>query len=159
MRLLLWLFMGAGEDAKPGTCMGPSLHRNLWHTACKAKLNNCGRELTREEGCQWFLGFAIPSSLFLLGTSSGQRLIMATSAAVVMLDLSRSNLHWAVSMWLGGIPRGSCLGAGCCGAVALQPFGWRWSSTIRLWTGLTLDDYSWGKMVEFAGFCLSKSLK
>lgn len=34
-----------------------------------------------------------------------------------------SNLHWAVSVQLGGIPRGSCLGTGCCWAVALQPFG------------------------------------
>lgn len=33
-----------------------------------------------------------------------------------------SNLHWAVSVQLGSIPRGSCLSTGCCWAVALQPF-------------------------------------
>lgn len=80
-------------DAKPGTSIGPNgqkpLTHSRWHRACKVELNACGKELTRGEGCQCFLGFAIASSHSLLGTSSGQRLILATSGAVVMLGHSR----------------------------------------------------------------------
>lgn len=118
-------------DCKPGTSVGPSLDRNHWRTTGDAEGQaQCSWQRTdKERGLPMISGLCHSQLTLLAGqqfrseTHHGH--ICSNSHVGSFQAAPWSNLHWAVSVHLGGIPRGSCLSAGCCWDVALQPFGWK----------------------------------
>lgn len=117
-------------DAKPGTSMGTSLDRNHWHTAGDAEharpsSKSVAENWQGERAATDFWALPLPAHTACWAPIQVRDSSWLHLQQWLCWTIPWSNLHWAVSVQLGSIPRGSCLSTGCCWAVALQPFVWK----------------------------------